>query len=133
MNQTKVLHKERQDKGYISYTAHNDLEMGRAHHTISGSMQKQCRIMAIEDKEFTSWIGKKNLTTQTLQQRAGLYCYNTEGDRNSVVSHAQCRLDVSRLEQNSHMVFDTFRNVGRGLWTLWGITLKVYEYEYGIF
>ena len=46
-----------------------------------------------------------------------LYCYNTEGDRNLVVSQASCRMDVTRLEQR----------------TLWGITLKVYEYEYGIF
>jgi hypothetical protein len=27
-----------------------------------------------------------------------LYCYNTEGDRNSVVSQARCRIDVTRLE-----------------------------------
>ena len=25
--------------------------------------------------------------------------YNTEGDRNSVVSHASCRMDVTQLEQ----------------------------------
>ena len=30
-------------------------------------------------------------------------------------------------------VFDAFRIVSSGLWTLWGITLKLYEYEYGIF
>jgi hypothetical protein len=49
-----------------------------------------------------------------------LYCYNTEGDRHSVVS---CRMDVTQLEQR----------VYSGLWTLWEITLKVYAYEYGIF
>ena len=26
-------------------------------------------------------------------------------------------------------VFDAFHFVGSGLWTLWGITLKVYEYS----
>jgi hypothetical protein len=30
-------------------------------------------------------------------------------------------------------VFNAFHVVGSGLWTLWGITLKVYEYEYGMF
>ena len=28
-----------------------------------------------------------------------LYCYNTEGDRNSVASQESCRMDVTRLEQ----------------------------------
>ena len=28
-----------------------------------------------------------------------LYCYNTEDDRNSVISQASCRMDVTRLEQ----------------------------------
>ena len=32
-------------------------------------------------------------------------------------------MDVTRLEQRAYS----------GLWTLCGITLKVYEYEYGIF
>jgi hypothetical protein len=32
-------------------------------------------------------------------------------------------MDVTRLEQHAYS----------GLWTLWGITLKAYEYEYGIF
>ena len=27
-----------------------------------------------------------------------LYCYNIESDRNSVVSQASCRIDVTRLE-----------------------------------
>ena len=48
-----------------------------------------------------------------------LYCYNTEGDRNSVENKASCKMDVKRLEQR----------VYSGLWTLWGITLKVYEYS----
>ena len=29
------------------------------------------------------------------------YCYNTEGDRNSVVSQASCRMDVTRLERRA--------------------------------
>ena len=28
-----------------------------------------------------------------------LYCYNTEGERNSVVSQLTCRMDVTQLEQ----------------------------------
>ena len=32
-----------------------------------------------------------------------LYCYNTEGDRKSVVSQASCRKDVTRLEQCAHI------------------------------
>ena len=28
-----------------------------------------------------------------------LYCYNTEGDRNSVVNQASCKMYVTRLEQ----------------------------------
>ena len=52
-----------------------------------------------------------------------IYCYNTDRDRSSVVSQAMCRMDVTRLEQLAY----------RGLWARWGITLKVYEYEYDIF
>ena len=52
-----------------------------------------------------------------------LYCYKTEGDINSFVSQASCRMDVTRLKQRAYSE----------LWTLWGITLKVYENEYGIF
>jgi hypothetical protein len=52
-----------------------------------------------------------------------LYYYKTEGDKNSVVSQESWRLDVTRVEQRAYSE----------QWTLWGITLKVYEYEYGIF
>ena len=58
----------------------------------------------------------------TAVEGSELYCYNT-GDINPAVSQESCRMDVTRLEQR----------VYSGLWTLWGITLKVYEYEYGIF
>ena len=51
-----------------------------------------------------------------------LYCCNTEGDINSVVSQASCRMDVTRL----HRAYS-------GLWTLCRITSKIYEYEYGLF
>ena len=61
-----------------------------------------------------------------------LYCYNTEVDRNSVVSQASWRMDVPMRRQNPHMVkavvFDAFYIVGSGLWTLWEISSKVYEY-----
>ena len=54
----------------------------------------------------------------------------TEGDRNLVVSHASCRMDVTRLE-SWDVKFHTwwsqryFHIVGSGLRTLWGITLNV--------
>ena len=35
----------------------------------------------------------------TAVEGSELYCYNTENDRNSVVSQASCRMDVTRLEQ----------------------------------
>ena len=75
----------------------------------------------------------------TAVEGSELYCYNTESDRNSVVSQASCRMDMTWLEQNSHMVklvvFDNYHVVGSRMWSLNGITLKVYEYtyEYGIF
>jgi hypothetical protein len=47
-----------------------------------------------------------------------LYCYNTEGNRNSDLGQASCRMDMTQLEQQAY----------RGLLTLWGITLKVCEY-----
>ena len=58
-------------------------------------------------------------------------CYNTEDDINSVVNQASCSIDVTRLEQDSHMmnlaVFDAFHIVDSRLWPLWGISLKVYK------
>ena len=51
-----------------------------------------------------------------------LYYYNTEDDIYPVVSQAFCEIDVTRLEQRVYSV----------LWTLWRITLKAYNYEYGI-
>ena len=35
----------------------------------------------------------------TAVEGSELYCYNTEGDRNSVVSQALCRMDVTRIER----------------------------------
>ena len=57
----------------------------------------------------------------TALEESELYYYNTEGDRNLVVSQASYRMDVTRLEKSAYS----------GLWTLRGITLNVYEY--GIF
>ena len=37
----------------------------------------------------------------TVVEGSELHCYNTEGDRNSVVSQASCRMDVTRLEQRA--------------------------------
>ena len=51
-----------------------------------------------------------------------LYCDNTEGDRNSIVSQ-ECRIDVTRLEQR----------VYSGLWTFWGITVKLILKKYHVF
>ena len=45
-----------------------------------------------------------------------LYCYNKEGDWNSVVSQASCRMDVTRLEQ----------------WTVDALVDHFEEYEYVI-
>jgi hypothetical protein len=44
----------------------------------------------------------KNVCQQyvdTAVESSELYCYNTEGDRNSVVSQASCRIDVTRVEK----------------------------------
>ena len=38
----------------------------------------------------------------TAVESSELYCYNAEGDRNSVVSQALSRLDVSRLQQHAY-------------------------------
>jgi hypothetical protein len=38
-----------------------------------------------------------NLYVDTAAERSELYCYNTEGDRNLVVSQALCRMDVTRI------------------------------------
>ena len=57
-----------------------------------------------------------HLYVDTAVEGSELYCYNTEGDRNTVVSQESCRMDVTRLEQSAYS----------GLWTL-------YEYDYGIF
>ena len=73
-----------------------------------------------------------HLYVDTAVEDSELYCYNIEGNRNSVVSQASSRMNVIRIEQNSHMAkpaaFDAFHIVDRRLWMLWEITLKVYEY-----
>ena len=43
-----------------------------------------------------------------------LYCYNTEGDRNSVVCQASCKIYVTWLEQCAHIKIAT----------LWGINAR---------
>ena len=60
---------------------------------------------------------------ETAVEGSEIYCCNTGGDRNSVVSQASCRMDVARLEQRAYS----------GFCALWRTTLKVYEYEYDIF
>ena len=58
----------------------------------------------------------------TAVEGSELYCYNTEGDRNSVVSQASCRMDaihkMSKFIQDEPVVFDKIHIVGSGLWTL---------------
>ena len=39
------------------------------------------------------------LYVDTAVENSELYYYNSEGDRNSVVSPASCRMDVTRLER----------------------------------
>ena len=55
----------------------------------------------------------------TSVEGSGLYCYNKECDKDSVVSHASSRMDVSRTEQRAYS----------GLWTLWGTTLKANQFS----
>ena len=38
-----------------------------------------------------------------------LFCYNTEGNRNSVVSQVPCRIDVTRLEQCAYIKIAVLR------------------------
>ena len=39
----------------------------------------------------------------TAVEGSELYCYNTEGDGNSVVSQASCRMNVTRLEHCAYI------------------------------
>ena len=32
-----------------------------------------------------------------------VYCYNTEDNRNSIISKASCKMDVTRLEQRAYI------------------------------
>ena len=41
--------------------------------------------------------------TPLVRTHCELYCYNTEGDINTDVSHASCRMDVTRLEQHAYI------------------------------
>ena len=38
-----------------------------------------------------------------------LYCYNTKGDRNSVVDQASFRMDMTRLEQRAYIKIAVLR------------------------
>ena len=38
-----------------------------------------------------------------------LYCFNTEGDRNPVISQGSCRMDVTRLEQGAYIKIAVLR------------------------
>ena len=40
---------------------------------------------------------------ETAVEGSEIYCCNTGGDRNSVVSQASCRMDVARLEQRAYI------------------------------
>ena len=39
----------------------------------------------------------------TAVEGSEFYCYNTEGDRNSVVSQTSCRINVTQLEQSAYI------------------------------
>ena len=45
----------------------------------------------------------------TTVEDSELYCYNTEGDRNSFVSQASCRMGVTRLEQLAYIKIAVLR------------------------
>ena len=50
----------------------------------------------------------------TAVEGSGLYCYNTECDRNSVESQASCRMDVTRLEHEmSNLTYVETGGIGR--------------------
>ena len=42
-------------------------------------------------------------STALVVEGSELYCYTTEGDRNSVVSQGSCRMDVIRQEQRAYI------------------------------
>ena len=48
-------------------------------------------------------LGNNALPYGTAVEGTELYCHNTEGDRNSIVGHASCRMDVTRLEQRAYI------------------------------
>ena len=59
----------------------------------------------------------------TAVEGSELYFYNTEGNRNSVVSQALCKMDVTRLQQRAYMKIAVLqgRNVKRMVsLKLWG-------------
>ena len=73
-------------------------------------------MMILQNKNMSQLVCHLNVDTAV--ENTKLYCYNKEGDRNSVVSQASCRIDVTRLEPNLHIlksvVIDFFYKVGRG-------------------
>ena len=50
-----------------------------------------------------------HLYVDTEVEGSELHCYNTEGDRNSVVSQASFRMDVIRLEQRVYIKIAVLR------------------------
>ena len=51
-----------------------------------------------------------NLYVETAVEGSKLYCNNTAGDRNSVISHSSCRMDVTRLEQRAYIKGEMLQN-----------------------
>jgi hypothetical protein len=61
----------------------------------------------------------------TAVEGSELYCYNTEGNRNSAVSKVSYKMDVTRLEQCSYIKIpyckgEMLENATVSLWKLWG-------------
>ena len=57
-------------------------------------------IIIPQNKNVRQLVGLWHLHVDTVVEGSELYCYNTEGDRNSVVNQASCRMDVTRLEHD---------------------------------
>ena len=50
-----------------------------------------------------------HLYVDTAVEGTELYCYNTKGDRNSIVSQVSCSMNVTRLEQRAYIKIAVLR------------------------
>ena len=69
---------------------------------IKRSKQLDKRKILLDKVELSADNHKGILDTAV--EGSELYCYNTEGDINSAVSQAPCRMDLTRLEQPGFLI-----------------------------